>query len=96
MQLKTAMTLARVGCGECNESQHGAAVGFTLGFLRHPNLRLDGEMLALSAGQCGRWNVFLHRQSRETAMNLLVDHRDLLRAVVQKVHATHPFHIDAM
>ncbi len=32
----------------------------------------------------------------ERKRTLLVDHVDLLRAVVQKVKAAHPFHIDAM
>src|SRR6266511_2567565 len=31
---------------------------------------MNGGMHALSAGQCGRWNVFLHRQSRGTEMNI--------------------------
>ncbi len=34
--------VVRVGWGECNELQHLAPLGFTLGFLRHPNLRFCG------------------------------------------------------
>ena len=32
----------------------------------------------------------------ERKRTLLVDHVDVLRAVMKKVKATHPFHIDAM
>ena len=32
----------------------------------------------------------------ERKRTLLVDHVDVLRTVMQKVKATHPFHIDAM
>ena len=61
-------------------------------------MRLDygGCEQCLSATRCSGRHVFLHRQSSRTEATLLIEHVDVLRAVMQKLKAIRPFHIDAM